>query len=92
MWNVDLSQWWLPDLSTAPPIILSLREFIDGRVAPLADDKSEALREMRGIFQALSLSEPSTPESVTTPGSTGGGPTSNISLRGGAMGHEADVI
>jgi hypothetical protein len=94
MWNVDLSKWWFPDVSTAPPVILALREFIDGRVAPLVDDKSEALREMRGIFQSLSLSEPSTPESATTPGSSGGVP-SGFSHRGGGsttIGTDVDAI
>jgi hypothetical protein len=82
IWNLDINQWWLSDISTAPAMVLSLRQFINERVAPLSDEQSEALRDMRGMFKALSFSEPGTPESVTTPGSTSGALSGALASRG----------
>lgn len=70
IWMVDLSSWWLPQKQDAPSLILSVREFTAERMAMHKDDKSENLREMRGIFNTLSLSDDSSPESMQSPSSS----------------------
>src|ERR1700753_4127194 len=67
---VDLSSWWLPGNEGAPNVILSIRDFAAERMNILKDDKSENLREIRGIFNTLSLSDASSPESVQSPSSS----------------------
>ena len=67
---VDLSSWWLPDKETAPPVILEIRKFTEERMSVHKDDKSENLREMRGIFNTLNLSDSSSPESMQSPSSS----------------------
>jgi len=72
--NIDVSEWWLEDPATYPPVVRSIREFIAERSSsarrPGADDKSTQLKEMAGIFKQMSLSDGSSPESVHSPGSS----------------------
>jgi hypothetical protein len=67
---VDLSSWWLPGNKDAPNVILSIRDFTAERMSIHKDDKSENVREMRGIFNTLSLSDASSPESMQSPSSS----------------------
>jgi hypothetical protein len=63
-WNVDVSDWWLPNGEGLPPIIRSIRAFVADRARAPRDKKGEDLRDMKGFFNALSLSDSSSPESV----------------------------
>ncbi|KAF2672585.1 hypothetical protein BT63DRAFT_131299 [Microthyrium microscopicum] len=71
-WGEDLSAWWLPNDENLPPVVRGIREFISERSAAHQDDKSANIRDMRGIFQTLNLSDQSSPEStdIHSPGSS----------------------
>ncbi|KAE9965607.1 hypothetical protein EG328_009515 [Venturia inaequalis] len=58
LWNVDLSDWWLPNGEGCPPVIRQIRNFI---VSTPNDTTGEDLRSFKGIFASLSLSETSSP-------------------------------
>jgi hypothetical protein len=64
-WGIDVSDWWLPNDESRPPVVRLIREFIAERAKMKMDDKSTNLREMRGIFSTMSLSEASSPESYS---------------------------
>jgi hypothetical protein len=70
VWGEDESVWWLPDDENVPPVIRQIRDFTAERTHMQQDDKAANLREMRGIFNTLSLSDASSPESVHSPGSS----------------------
>jgi len=70
LWNVDLSTWWLPGNEGAPPVMLAIREFTAERIKNYNDDKSDNIRELRGIFNTLNLSDASSPESMQSPSSS----------------------
>lgn len=57
LWNVDVSRWWLPLDEGYPRIMKSIREFIDYRTSDPQDSISADLRDMRGVFRALSLDD-----------------------------------
>jgi hypothetical protein len=63
-----MSEWWLPD-EKPPSVVKQIREFINERQNIPKDTKSASVREMRGIFNTLSLSDASSPESVASPSS-----------------------
>ncbi len=50
-------------------MVKQIREFIYERQNIPQDTKSASVREMRGIFNTLSLSDASSPESVASPSS-----------------------
>lgn len=62
-WEVDVSDWWLPNEEGRPQIIRQIREWTDVRVTSPRGTKEEDLLEMRGVFSTLSLSGSSSPES-----------------------------
>lgn len=43
-------QWWLPNNERYPPIIRSIRKFVEERTAPAVDDTTEDLKDMKTIF------------------------------------------
>ena len=47
--------WWLPSDEGYPPIIRSIRKFVEERTAPAKDLPSEDLRDMKAIFASLNL-------------------------------------
>jgi hypothetical protein len=63
-----MSEWWLPD-EKPPPVVTQIREFIFERQNIRQDTQSASVREMRGIFNTLNLSDASSPESVASPSS-----------------------
>jgi len=67
-WHVDLSEWWLPNDESTPPIIRHIREFIADRNAKPRVAQDEDILEMKGLYNALSLSNSASPESNHEPG------------------------
>ncbi|KAH7062861.1 hypothetical protein BKA63DRAFT_188006 [Paraphoma chrysanthemicola] len=69
------SDWWLPDDERCPPIIRSIKDFIKERTMAPKDQVSNDLREMRGIFKSLTISDspPSDTMTVTSADSTPAG-------------------
>ena len=55
-WGVSPSDWWLPDDEGCPTIIRFIKDFIQERTMAPRDEVSENLREMRGIFGTLTIS------------------------------------
>ncbi|KAH8659151.1 hypothetical protein BGZ60DRAFT_531065 [Tricladium varicosporioides] len=49
--------WWLPDNESYPPIIRSIRKFVEERTAPAKDVPTEDLRDMKAIFSSLKLED-----------------------------------
>ncbi|KAJ4371028.1 hypothetical protein N0V86_008723 [Didymella sp. IMI 355093] len=76
-WGLEASDWWLPNDEGCPPIIRSIKDFIRERSTAPKDQVSEDLKEMRGIFSSLNISD--------SPGSDNMTITSNDSATG-AMG------
>jgi hypothetical protein len=73
--GVGPSDWWLPNDEGCPPIIRSIKDFIKERTMAPKDQVSDDLREMRGIFNSLNISDspPSDNMTVTSAdGATGG--------------------
>lgn len=66
-WNADVSDWWLPNEEGRPPLIRHIREFIADRSAIPKGSKEEDVMEMKGVFNALNLSNSSSPESYHGP-------------------------
>ncbi|KAF2145208.1 uncharacterized protein K452DRAFT_244963 [Aplosporella prunicola CBS 121167] len=56
-WNADVSRWWLPEDEGYPPIIKSIRGFIEDRTVNPSDQEKQDLRDMKGLFNELSLGE-----------------------------------
>ena len=54
---MPLSDWWFPNDEGCPPIIRSIKDFIRERTTAPKDEVSENLREMRGIFGTLTVSD-----------------------------------
>lgn len=59
------SDWWLPNDENCPPIIRSIKDFIKDRTQAPKDQVSEDLREMRGIFSSLTISDSPTSDNMT---------------------------
>ncbi|RDL33609.1 uncharacterized protein BP5553_07977 [Venustampulla echinocandica] len=49
--------WWLPNEERYPPIIRSIRKFVEERSSPAKDVSSEDLRDMKAIFATMKLDE-----------------------------------
>jgi hypothetical protein len=58
--------WWLPNDEAYPPIIRSIRKFVEERTSPAKNLPAEDLRDMKAIFASLKLddTEASDPPSV----------------------------
>ncbi|KAF2637468.1 hypothetical protein P280DRAFT_105984 [Massarina eburnea CBS 473.64] len=75
-WGMPPSDWWLPNDEDCPPIIRSIKNFIRERTTTPKDQVSEDLREMRGIFSTLTISDSPSSNSSSTPiESTTGAPS-----------------
>ena len=68
VWGVDVNGWWVESDEEYPAILQSIREFILYRARDPEDAVSADLRDMRGVFNALSL-ENSDKDSKSTPNS-----------------------
>jgi hypothetical protein len=59
------SDWWLPNDEACPPIIRSIKDFIKDRTTAPKDQVTDDLREMRGIFNSLTISDSPPSDSMT---------------------------
>ena len=66
--GIEQSDWWLPNDLGCPPIIRSIKNFITDRMMAPKDQASEDLREMKGLFNTLTISDsPSSDTTSSTP-------------------------
>ena len=56
-WGVDVTRWWFPNDEGCPPIIRSIKNFIEERTTAPRDQTSEDLRDMKGLFNSLSIAD-----------------------------------
>ncbi|KUJ10276.1 uncharacterized protein LY89DRAFT_675133 [Mollisia scopiformis] len=49
--------WWLPNDEAYPPIIRSIRKFVEERTSPAKNLPAEDLRDMKAIFASLKLDD-----------------------------------
>jgi hypothetical protein len=63
--GVGPSDWWLPNDEGCPPIIRSIKDFIKDRTQAPKDQVSDDLREMRGIFSSLTISDSPPSDNMT---------------------------
>lgn len=70
-WGVDVTKWWLPNDEGCPPIIRSIKDFIQERTTAPKDQTSEDLRDMKGLFSSLSLADSPDRQSATAGLETG---------------------
>lgn len=63
LWSLpSVHQWWLPSEASMPPIVRSIRSFVaDRATSPPNDSPSSDLKEMKGIFRAMKLSDDAIP-------------------------------
>lgn len=75
IWNIpELHDWWLPNDEDYPPIIRSIRTFVEERTLKPSNQANEDVRNMRGIFSKMSIFDESPKDSPSTsPESCGGG-------------------
>jgi hypothetical protein len=66
--------WWLPNDEDYPPIIRSIRNFVEERTSKAKNLPAEDLRDMKAIFASLKLDDgkSSIPPSSHKPGSASG--------------------
>ncbi len=50
-------RWWLPNDENYPPIIRSIRKFVEERTSPAKNMPAEDLRDMKAIFAKLNLDD-----------------------------------
>lgn len=65
------SDWWLPNDEACPPIIRSIKDFIKERTTAPKDQVSDDLREMRGIFNSLTISDSPSSDTMTVTSAEG---------------------
>jgi hypothetical protein len=68
------SDWWLPNDEACPPIIRSIKDFIKDRTMAPKDQVSDDLREMRGIFSSMQISDSPPSDSMTVTSGDSSGP------------------
>ena len=59
LWGIpEVNEWWLTDEGTCPPVVRSVRSFMENRL-PQAEgqSRSEDQRNIKGFFSQLSLHE-----------------------------------
>lgn len=47
--------WWLPNDENYPPIVRSIRKFVEERTSPAKSEPAEDLRDMKAIFASMNL-------------------------------------
>lgn len=58
LWGQDVTHWWLPDGEGCPPVVRSMRDFIDfrARSAQRPPDARDAdVRDINGVFRSMRL-------------------------------------
>lgn len=73
--GIGPSDWWLPNDEACPPIIRSIKNFIKERTLAPKDQVSDDLREMRGIFSSMTISDSPPSDNMTVTSSDGLGTT-----------------
>ena len=48
-------RWWLPNDEGYPPIIQSIRKFVEERTSPAVDVSGGDVKDMKAIFASLNL-------------------------------------
>lgn len=76
--GVGPSDWWLPDDEACPPIIRSIKDFIKDRTLAPRDQVSDDLREMRGIFNTMTISDSPQSDTMTVTSADSLGNTSVV--------------
>ncbi|KAJ5052061.1 uncharacterized protein L3040_001821 [Drepanopeziza brunnea f. sp. 'multigermtubi'] len=66
--------WWLPHDENYPPIIRSIRKFVEERTSPAKDIPAEDLRDMKAIFASLNLVDDKSSVTPAALGKGNGGP------------------
>ena len=74
--GIGPSDWWLPNDEGCPPIIRSIKDFIKERTQAPKDQVSDDLREMRGIFNSLTISDSPPSDNMTVTSADGLGSAS----------------
>ncbi|KAH9868827.1 hypothetical protein J1614_007902 [Plenodomus biglobosus] len=69
--GVGPSDWWLPNDEGCPAIIRSIKDFIKERSQAPKDQVSDDLREMRGIFSSMTISDSPPSDNVTVTSADG---------------------
>lgn len=59
LWGIpEVNERWLPDEGTCPPVVRSVRSFMENRLPQAeGESRSEDQRNIKGIFSQLSLHE-----------------------------------
>ncbi|KAH7382509.1 hypothetical protein DE146DRAFT_230062 [Phaeosphaeria sp. MPI-PUGE-AT-0046c] len=65
------SDWWLPEDEGCPRIIRTIKDFIKERTTAPKDQVSDDLREMRGIFNSLTISDSPNSDTMTVTSAEG---------------------
>lgn len=69
--GIGPSDWWLPNDEGCPPIIRSIKDFIRDRSQAPKDQVSDDLREMRGIFSSMTISDSPPSDNMTVTSADG---------------------
>ncbi|MCJ1284509.1 hypothetical protein MMC26_003842 [Xylographa opegraphella] len=74
LWNLpEIEHWWLPHEEGYPPIIKSIRAFIEERTRAPRDQGSEDVRNIKGMFAKLGVDDTSPKDSPESSSSVGAG-------------------
>lgn len=67
-WNEDVTTWWLPEdeRPQCPTFIRQIREFLEYRATIPQDAFTEDVRDMKGLFNAMSIEDPEQREMKST--------------------------
>ena len=59
VWGIpEVNEWWVPDEGTCPPVVRSVRSFMENRLPQAeGESRSEDQRNIKGIFSQLSFHE-----------------------------------
>lgn len=61
-WGVDVNHWWLPNDEGYPPVVRSIRDFIEYRARVPADKMDAHVANMSGLFKGLDVDDPANAE------------------------------
>lgn len=75
-------RWWLPNDEDYPPIIRSIRNFVEERTSKAKNLPAEDLRDMKAIFSSMKLDDGKS----SVPPSSKSGSTSGVAV---ATSHES---
>ncbi|KAK5111695.1 hypothetical protein LTR62_004801 [Meristemomyces frigidus] len=86
LWALDVNHWWLPNDEGLPQVVRAIRDFVEYRASMPQDDVAVNVRDMSGIFRAMSVSD----ESGLLPDDLMGfGADSDVAFEGGVRWEES---